>query len=232
MTRTLRVPARIVSVLALVISSSLVVVAQNPVPFLSQPLVPDAVAPGVPGFTLTVNGTGFVPASTVNWNGSPRTTAYVNESQLNANIPSSDLAVPTTAWITVVNPAPGGGTSNMLFLPINTPTSTVSFRRRDYSVGGNPQYVATADFNRDGKLDIASANYGSGSISVLLGNGDGTFGSPTDYGAGSAAQAPIVGDFNGDGKLDLAVPYWPCSVAVLLGNGDGTFQPAVNYSTR
>ena len=55
MTPTFRVPARIVSVLVLVISSSLIVMAQNAVPFLGQPLVPDAVAPGGPGFTLAVN---------------------------------------------------------------------------------------------------------------------------------------------------------------------------------
>jgi VCBS repeat protein/FG-GAP repeat protein len=214
----------------------LIVMAQNPVPFISQPLVPDAIAPSAPGgpgftFTLAVSGTGFVPGSKVNWNGSPRTTAFVDHSRLIAFILSSDLARPSTASITVVSPTPGGGTSNAVFLPIHQPSSTVSFGRTDYPVGANPQYVATADFNRDGKLDLVSANFGSGSVSVLLGNGDGTFRSHTDYAAGSAAQVPIVGDFNGDGILDLAVPYFPCSVAVLLGRGDGTFQPAVSYST-
>ena len=47
--------------------------AAKPVPLINQPLVPDAVAPGGAGFTLTVNGTGFIPRSVVNWNGSPRT---------------------------------------------------------------------------------------------------------------------------------------------------------------
>jgi len=109
MTRKLTVRARIFCVIALMISSTVSVMAQNPVPFLSQPLVPDAVAPapGGPGFTfaLTVNGTGFVPGSTVNWNGSPRFTTFVNNSRLIAFILSLDIIVPTTAWITVVNPA-------------------------------------------------------------------------------------------------------------------------------
>ena len=61
--------------------------AQAPVPFINQPLVPDAVAPGGPDFTLTVNGTGFVSNSTVNWNGSPLATTFVNGSQLRATIP-------------------------------------------------------------------------------------------------------------------------------------------------
>jgi hypothetical protein len=233
MTRKLTLPVGIFGVIALLLSSTATVLAQNPVPFINQPLVPDAVAPGAPGltFALTVNGTGFVSASTVNWNGSPRTTEFVSGSRLIAFILSSDIARPTTASITVVSPAPGGGTSNAVFLPIHVPTSTLSFGRTDYYVGGNPQFAAAADFNRDGKLDLVVANYGTGMVSILLGNGDGTFQNPTDYYAGPSAQAPIVGDFNGDGKLDLAVPYWPSSVAILLGRGDGTFEPAVSYST-
>jgi hypothetical protein len=232
MTHKFTVCTRIFSVVALLLSSTLIVMAQNPVPFINQPLVPDAFVPIAPGgpvstFALTVNGTGFVPGSKVNWNGSPRTTAYVNGSRLIAFILSSDIARPSTASITVMSPAPGGGTSNTLFLPIHNPTSIVSFGRTDYFVGGNPQFGATADFNRDGKLDLALANFGSGSASVLLGNGDGTFRSSTDYPACGGAQAAIIGDFKADGKLDLAVPCgW---VAILLGRGDGTFQPAVSY---
>ena len=77
-----------------------------------------------------MNGTGFVSDSVVNWNGHPRTTAYVNGSKLYAYILSSDTEQASTAWITVVNPAPGGGISNVVFLPINSPTSTVSFEPR------------------------------------------------------------------------------------------------------
>lgn len=200
-------------------------------PFISQPLVPSAFALSVPDltFALTVNGTGFVSDSVVNWNGHPRTTAYVNGSKLYAYILSSDTEEASTAWITVVNPTPGGGTSNVVFLPINNPTSTVSFEPRvNYTVGANPQFVATADFSHDGKLDLTSANYGSSSVSVLLGNGDGTFRPQTQYTASGSAQAPIVGDFNRDGILDLAVPGYG-DVAILLGRGDGTFLPEVNY---
>lgn len=146
---------RIFSVVTFLLLTTLIVTAQNPVPFISQPLLPSAFAPSVPGltFALTVNGTGFVSDSVVNWNGHPRTTAYVNGSTLYAYILSSDTEQAGTAWITVVNPTPGGGTSNTIFLPINNPTSTVSFEpRTNYTVGSNPQYIATADFARDGKL--------------------------------------------------------------------------------
>jgi hypothetical protein len=231
MSRKLNVQSLTFGVVVLFIWSTLIVMAQNPVPFVNQPLVPDAVAPGVSAsiLFLTVDGTGFVEGSTVNWNGSPRPTVFVSSSRLIAPIFYEDITTPSTAWITVVNPAPGGGASNTIFLPINYPTSTLAFNRTDHDVGGNPQFAATADFNRDGMLDLAVANYGTGSVSILLGNGDGTFQSSKDYFAGSNAQAPIVGDFNGDGILDIAVPYWGCSVAVLLGRGDGTFQPAVSY---
>ncbi len=233
MTCKLILSGRIFSVVTFLLLTTLIVTAQNPVPFISQPLLPSAFAPSVPGltFALTVNGTGFVSDSVVNWNGHPRTTAYVNGSTLYAYILSSDTEQAGTAWITVVNPTPGGGTSNTIFLPINNPTSTVSFEpRTNYTVGSNPQYIATADFARDGKLDLVSANDGSGNVSVLLGNGDGTFQSQRQYAVAGNAQVPIIGDFNRDGKLDLTVPYYG-AIAVLLGQGDGTFQPAVYYST-
>lgn len=233
MTCKLILPNRIFSVVTLVLLSTLILTAQNPVPFISQPLVPSAFAPSVPGitFAMTVNGTGFVSGSVVNWNGHPRTTAYVNSSKLYAYILSSDTEQASTAWITVVNPTPGGGTSNVVFLPINNPTSTVSFEpRTNYTVGANPQYISTADFSHDGKLDLVSANYGSGSVSVLMGNGDGTYRPHEDYSAGSSTQVPIVGVFSSDGILDIATSSWGPGLAVLMGRGDGTFLPMVGYS--
>ena len=59
--------------------------AGNPVPYINQPLVPDAAAPGGSGFTLTVNGTGFVSGSVVDWNGSARTTTFVNGSAVDSS---------------------------------------------------------------------------------------------------------------------------------------------------
>lgn len=75
------------------------------------------------------------------------------------------------------------------------------------AVGNGPQAILAADFNNDGKLDLALANSGDGTVTLLLGNGNGTFtpsaGSP--YRVGPGASGLAVADFNGDGKLDLAV---------------------------
>src|SRR5215467_14580046 len=94
------------------------------------------------------------------------------------------------------------------------------------SGGGFPWYVVTADFNGDGRLDLAVSNYGDNSLSVLLGNGDGTFQAPQTTPVGTNPAQVVVGDFNGDGKPDLAVSSVANgTVSVLLGKGDGTFLP-------
>ena len=72
-------------------------------------------------------------------------------------------------------------------------------------MGSGPANVtAIGDFNNDGFLDLATANFNDGTISVLLGNGDSTFQNAINYTAGSGAIAVIAGDFDNDGNLDLA----------------------------
>src|SRR5712692_8235556 len=106
----------------------------------------------------------------------------------------------------------------------------------EYSTGQNPRSVAVGDFNGDGKNDLAIANLGDRTISIRLGNGDGTFQTSVNYrtgsGPGYGGRSLVVGDFNGDGKADLAVADAGArAVSVLLGNGDGTFQANVEYPT-
>src|SRR5258708_4199700 len=112
------------------------------------------------------------------------------------------------------------------------------------SVGhGGASALAVGDFNRDGKLDIAAANFGGQSVGVLMGNGDGTFQSAVSYPVGMLPGAVIVGgllgyrdsiavgDLNGDGKLDIVTANANVKdVSVLLGNGDGTFQPSKSFA--
>ena len=201
--------------------------AQNPVPLINQPLMPDAVKPGGTGFTLTVNGTGFVSGATVDWNGSLLKTTFVSSSQLTASVPASDIATAGTASVTVVNPSPGGGTSNVVFFSITVAASPLAFNKSDLnSGGGGADSVTTGDFNGNGRVDLVVANDLGSNVGVLLSNGDGTFQPEVNYPTDAYPDMVVVGDFNGDGKLDLAVrSQFSFTVSVLLGNGDGTFQP-------
>jgi hypothetical protein len=113
-----------------------------------------------------------------------------------------------------------------------------------YSTGGhNPYSVAIADLNGDHNPDMVIANQGNyteGSVSVLMGNGDGTFQPAMVYDSGAElAYSVVIADVNGDGKPDLVVGEscngTDCSkggVGVFIGNGDGTFQPVVIYPLK
>ena len=98
------------------------------------------------------------------------------------------------------------------------------------SAGAAPSGIVRADFNHDGKLDLAVSAKGTDDVQVALGNGDGTFvaAAPFALGAGFAPDGLAVADFNGDGDLDLvASGSANGDVAVLLGLGTGAFGPAV-----
>ncbi len=100
------------------------------------------------------------------------------------------------------------------------------------TVGNSPAGVAVGDFNGDGKLDLAVTDYGSNTVSIFLGNGDGTFTLKSSPATCSGPNAIAVGDFNGDGIPDLAVV---CeggnTVDIFLGNGDGTFTLKSSVAT-
>jgi len=202
----------------LVCASSLLSAQSNPVPFVNQALSPVSAAPGSAGFTLTVSGTGFASGAVAEWDRSPRITEVVSNSLLHVTIKTSDLAKAGTGSITVVNPAPGGGASNVVFFPVREPFTSVAMAGNELFQGATA--VAVGDFNNDGKLDVV---WGIGTtLNVSLGKGNGTFQAPIANSGLFEYQEIITGDFNGDGNLDVATsdPYG--DVAVYLGNGDGT----------
>ena len=99
-------------------------------------------------------------------------------------------------------------------------------------VGSKPFAMAAGDFNNDGTPDLAVANSGDNTVSVLLGKGDGTFQTQVTYPTGSGPYSIAVGDFNGDGFPDLAVAnFSDNTISILLGKGDGTFQAQKTYAT-
>ena len=108
----------------------------------------------------------------------------------------------------------------------------VSFASQEtYAVGSGPQQVTMGDVNSDGILDMITANGNSNNVSVLLGNGNGTFGPKTDFATGNNPGSVTLGDVNGDGRLDMiAANQNSNNVSVLLGNGNGTFGPKTDFA--
>src|SRR5215469_7001494 len=193
---------------ATLLVTTLLAQAANPVPFVNAPLVPATIAPGGSGFTLTVNGTGFVSASVVRWNGNPRATTLISSSQLQAQILASDIATSGTGTVTVTS---GGPASNPAFLFIASPVQKPTFRKNLLLVANAPNNVVVGDFNNDGKMDLAvTSGYANEYISppevgILLGNGDGTFQPVVKYKTIPETNMVAEGDFNGDGIPDLFV---------------------------
>ncbi len=198
------------------------------VPLINQPPVPASSAPGGGEFYLTVTGQGFAPDAVLNWNGSTRVTIVNSGDSLQAVINAADIAKPGTASITVTNPAPGGGTSNVVYFPIRKASASVALAGGAAFAGGT---VVIGDFNNDGIPDVAlvGSNPVNGELDILtyLGKGNGTFSAPLVSAAYNYPEYLFVADVNGDGKLDLLVGSGDDdgygSTDVYFGNGDGTF---------
>src|SRR6266851_4111749 len=96
-------------------------------------------------------------------------------------------------------------TACWLLLPVAVSfAQPVSFLpRTNFPVGNRPDSVAVGDFNGDGRLDLAVANFSSNTVVILLGTGTGAFSAPASFPGGSGPMFVAVGDFNGDGRLDL-----------------------------
>lgn len=203
----------------------------NPLPFLEQPLLPSSTAPGSSAFTLTVNG--FTSTHQLS---RPRSSPLTNSPRA---VPAANVASAGTAAISVAN-SPTGVRSNVVYFAIATAEASANFTNASGSpitAASSPSSIKAGDFNGDGKPDLAVISRTNLSpvasfVSVLLGNGDGTFtaasGSPISFGT-LPLNDLALGDFNNDGKIDIALAGGPGNaimagnVPILVGKGNGTF---------
>jgi len=136
----------------------------------------------------------------------------------------------------------GANVSETLDFTIGDGTSSETFRRivgtggyktrATYTTGSGPHGLATGDFNRDGNIDVVTADYTSGTISILAGKADGTLQLRSTMAVGTSPTRIEAVDVTGDGNLDLLVSNSAsATISVLKGNGDGTFQIASVVST-
>lgn len=133
----------------------------NPAPLISK-LSPPAIASSDKNFTLSLTGTNFVPNSDVKWNGQSRDVTFHNSSLITATILASDIANPGQATLTVVNSAPGGGTSNPAGFVTYAPGPPLVFPRL-VSKDGSPTGEDSSEYT-----GIAVANLGSSKSTLLF----------------------------------------------------------------
>lgn len=121
-----------------------------------------------------------------------------------------------------------------VLLNVNTSTVYAAFTTStNFTVGNNPYQVISTDFNNDGFKDLATINgTSSGSVSILLGNGTGTFGSAINFSVSPYPQSICSADFNNDSKADLAIicQSYNGTVSVVLGTGTGSFGAATSFT--
>jgi hypothetical protein len=204
----------------------------NPVPQIVGPVHPDAVAPGGGDFTLSVYGANFVSGAAVNWNYQPRTTTYVSGHEVQAQILSTDIANNTAGYITVTNPAPGGGSSSASWaqVEVHAPISTIVVNPPAYYDFGFSSLQA-ADFSHDGTLDLVG-DYGY-YVDFFEGGRNGKFSFTSVLNRHYLTPTELVyGDFNNDGNLDVTVVSTlgasgndATRMDIMMGNGEGAFTP-------
>jgi hypothetical protein len=208
----------------------------TPVPYI-QRISPVSAVPGGNSFTLTVTGANFWNTSVVKWGSTQLATTFVSASELTATVSAAMIETSGTGWITVSTPpgcAGGGKTSNVLFLPVVDMVPSLSFSETQYAGAVGPWGTVAGDFNNDGMLDAVTANRSSNSLTMYLGNGNGTFQTGQVITVFSGPFSMAVGDLNNDGNLDLVVTTLNADgvggIAILLGKGDGTFQTPVVFT--
>jgi Bacterial Ig-like domain (group 3)/FG-GAP-like repeat/FG-GAP repeat len=205
---------------------------------------------GTVSFLDFSNGNAVVSTVSTAANGAPQVMAALGSPYFTASAPFSsfvpapgqNLAIGPQTWGVAVGDFNNDGIADLVTAGVGDGLLSVligngngTFKPRttlNAPLASDPSTVVIADFNRDGKQDLAVVNGFSGTetLTIFLGNGDGTFQSGVNYNAGINPKGLAVADLNGDGLADLVIVDTKTNnVKVMLGNGDGTFQPFTSY---
>src|SRR5215469_8039370 len=175
----------------------------NPIANLTS-LSPSGAIAGGAAFTLTVNGTGFISGSVVDFNGSARTTTFVSSTQLTAMIAAADIAGAGSPSVTVTNPSPGGGVSNALSFLIKALVSLqVTPGNSSISVGAAQQFTAMGTFSDGSTQDLtASVSWSSSDTTLTTIN---TSGLATSVAIGRPRITATSGSVSGSTTLIVVI---------------------------
>jgi len=217
-------------------SGNLTFTIVNPVPSVLS-LSPSRATAGDPAFTLTVNGGGFATSSVVRWNGSARATTFVSGTQLQASIPASDVAAAGTAQVSVLTPAPGGGTSGNLPFTTANPVPSVLSLLPSSATAGDPAFTLTV--NGSGFVNTSVVRWNGATRTTTFVSGTQLQASipASDVAAAGAAQVSVLtaapgGGTSGDLTFTIVNPV-PSVVSLSQSSataGASAFTLTVNGS--
>jgi hypothetical protein len=173
----------------------------NPVPVLTS-ITPAQVVAGAAAFTVTLNGSGFVAGSVVDWNGTALATTVVSGTQLTATVPASDIATAGTAQITVTSPTPGGGTSSAQTFTIQAAVPGATISPTSLSFGSVGETITSAS------QAVTLTNSGNAALSITSIAAGGSFAETNTCGSSLAVGA----------NCQIAVTFTPMSSGALTGS--------------
>ena len=196
-------------------------VSQNPVPTLTS-VSPNTISAGSSAITITATGANFMASSTILWNGSALTTSYTNSTTLTAQVPASDLGTAGTIVVTVMNPAPGGGTSNAANFTVGTGAQVITMLANDLAWDPVNQVIYLSLPSTDGAngntvqaLDPTTDAFGA---SALAGS------EPNLLSVSATSQFLYVSQLGSSTVQAFTLPDLSSSTTIQLGNSS-SFGP-------